>query len=119
MLTKMLTKNWLSVVVATAGATLSLASILANPGKAEEYKFTVENNTGTAISQVLVSEDGTNWGYFSLDSNIAPNSSGEMTWSEDTNHEACNQWIKVGFEDGSMSEARKFDFCNNPSLVVE
>ena len=115
----MLTPRLLKVAVVTASTALSLASIFANPVKAEEYKFTVQNNTDTAISQVLVSEDGKTWGYFSLESNIAPKSEGEMVWGEHTNHEACNQWIKVGFEDGSMSEAEKFDFCTNPSLVID
>ncbi|HLO49814.1 MAG TPA: hypothetical protein VK211_15465 [Kamptonema sp.] len=115
----MATPKFLKVAVALAGATLSLVSIFANPTKAEEYKFTIKNNTNAAISQVLVSEDGKEWGYFSLESNIAPKSEGEMVWGQHTNHEACSQWIKVGFEDGSMSEAEKFDFCANPALVID
>lgn len=115
----MLTPRLLKVAVATAGTALSLASIFANPVKAEEYKFTVQNNTDTAISQVLVSEDGETWGYFNLDSNIAPDTEGEMVWGEHTNHEACSQWIKIGYVDGTITEPAKFDFCENPTLVVE
>ncbi|WP_242718944.1 hypothetical protein [Microcoleus vaginatus] len=104
---------------AIAGATLSLGSILANPTKAEEYKFTIENKTDVAISQVLVSEDGERWVFFRIESNIAPHGDGEIIWGENSNHTACSQWIKVGFEDGTMSDVEKFDFCANPALVIE
>lgn len=113
-------KNLRKVSLVVAGATLGILTVIsANPSKAEQYKFTVENKTKLAISQVLVSEDGKSWGYFSLDSNIAPGEEGEMTWGENTNHEACVQWIKVGFEDGSVSDSEKFDFCSNPALVID
>ena len=85
---------------------------------APEYTFSVENQTAQAIVQVLVSEDGNDWGYFNLDGNVASGETGTMTWGEHTNNEACVQWIQVGFEDGTSSEASQFDFCNNPSLVV-
>ncbi|MEG4391899.1 hypothetical protein [Microcoleus sp. BROC3] len=115
----MITPKLLKLAVATAGAALSLVSIFANPTKAEEFTFTVENKTDVAISQVLVSEDGETWGYFSLESNIAPQTEGEIVWGEHTNHEACSQWIKIGYVDGTMSPPAKFDFCENPALVVE
>ncbi|MDB9515074.1 hypothetical protein PN499_28120 [Kamptonema animale CS-326] len=115
----MATTKFLKVAVAIAGATLSLVSILANPTKAEEFRFTIQNNSDVAVSQVLVSEDGETWGYFNLDSNIAPDTEGEMVWGEHTNHEACSQWIKIGYVDGTITEPAKFDFCENPTLVVE
>jgi hypothetical protein len=115
----MVTPKLLKVALATAGAALSLSSIFAISVKAEEYKFSIHNNSDVAISQVLVSEDGKEWGYFTLESNIAPKTEGEMVWGEHTNHEACSQWIKIGFEDGSVTEPKKFDFCANPSLVVD
>ncbi|OCQ99769.1 hypothetical protein BCD67_15305 [Oscillatoriales cyanobacterium USR001] len=115
----MMTPKLLRVALATASAALSLVSVLAISAKAEEYYFTIQNNTDLAISQVFVSEDGTNWGYFTLKSNIAPKTEGEMTWGENTNHEACSQWIKVGFENGDVTKPAKFDFCQNPSLVVD
>jgi hypothetical protein len=114
----MVTSKLLRVALATAGVALSLGSIFAMSVKAEEYKFSIQNNSDAAISQVLVSEDGETWGYFTLESNIAPDTKGEMVWGEHTNHEACSQWIKIGFEDGSVTQPKKFDFCENPVLVV-
>ena len=90
----------------------------ASTGHAEEYTFEVENGTSVPIVQVLVSEDGEDWGYFSMDGNVAAGDTGTLTWGEHTNNETCVQWIQVGFEDGTTSEASQFDFCNNPSLVV-
>ena len=115
----MVTPKLLKVALATAGAALSLVSILAISAKAEEYYFTLRNDTDLAISQVLVSEDGKTWGYFTLESNIAPKTEGKIVWGQDTNREACSQWIKVGYENGTVTEPEKFDFCANPALVVD
>lgn len=114
----MIAPKLLKVAVTTAGAALSLVSIFANPTKAQDFTFTLQNNTDVAVSQVLVSEDGENWGYFNLESNIAPGTEGELVWGEHTNHEACSQWIKIGYVNGTITPPAKFDFCANPAIVV-
>ncbi len=113
----MTTPKFLKVAFAIAGATLSLGSILANPTKAEDYKFTIENKTDVAISKVLVAQDGESWVPFHIESNIPPHRDGELIWGNVAG-EDCSQWLKVGFVDGTMSEAVKFDFCANPEIVI-
>lgn len=108
--------KWIPVV----GILLGLVTTLADQIKANaEFTFTVENKSSRAVTQVLVSEDGREWGYFSLNETIRPGKTGTMTWGEHTNNEACVQWIKIGYEDGTMTEPAEFDFCKNPDLQVE
>jgi hypothetical protein len=59
-------KSLLKVAATTAMATMSFVSILTTSAQAEEYKFTIENKSSRAVTQVLVSENGQDWGYFSL-----------------------------------------------------
>jgi hypothetical protein len=111
-------KSLLKAAATTAMATMSFVSILTTSAQAREFKFTIENKSSRAVTQVLVSENGQDWGYFSLTKTIQPRTTDEMVWGEHTNHEACVQWIKIGYEDGTMTEPAKFDFCKNPDLEV-
>ncbi len=111
-------KSLLKVAATTAMATMSFVSILTTSAQAEEYTFSIENKSSRAVTQVLVSQDGNDWGYFSLTKTVQPGTTATMVWGEHTNHEACVQWIKIGYEDGTMTEATKFDFCKNPDLEV-
>ncbi len=84
----------------------------------ESYSFKVHNNTGTTIKQILVSEDGSSFGYFDIGNGIAPGSTVELVWDQSTNGESCHQYFKAVFSDGSESQAVKFDFCES-GLVLE
>lgn len=79
----------------------------------EEYSFTVTNNTGHTIKQILVSEDGSDYGYFDIGSGIKPGQTVKLVWDQSTNGEACDQFVKAVYDDGSESEAAKFNFCEN------
>ena len=84
----------------------------------QEYSFQVQNSTGVAIKQVLVSEDGKTWSKFNVGSGIAAGATVKLVWDAATNSEACKQWVKAVFSDGSGSKPKTFDFCDS-NLVIE
>lgn len=84
----------------------------------QEYSFKVQNSTGAAIKQVLVSEDGKTWSKFNIGSGIAAGATVKLVWDSSTNSEACKQWVKAVFSDGSGSKPKTFDFCDS-NLVIE
>ncbi|MBC7280354.1 hypothetical protein [Hoeflea sp.] len=87
--------------------------ILALGAHAEEFSFTATNTTDSAVTEVLVSEDKKEWGYFDIGKGIKPGATVNLVWSQSTNYEACDQWVKAVFADGSESEPAKFDFCED------
>ena len=84
----------------------------------QEYAFKVQNSTGSDIKQVLVSEDGKTWSKFNVGSGIAAGATVKLVWDSSTNDQACKQWVKAIFSDGSGSKPKIFDFCDS-NLVIE
>lgn len=80
---------------------------------AAEFSFTATNSTKTAITEIWVSEDKTDWGYFDIGRGIAPGSTVDLVWDQSTNSENCSQWVMAVYADGSESEAAGFNFCEN------
>lgn len=80
---------------------------------AEEFSFTATNTTSSAVTEILVSEDKSDWGYFDIGSGIKPGATVDLVWDQSTNSEACDQWVKAVFADGSESEPAKFNFCED------
>ena len=78
----------------------------------DEYSFKVHNTTDERITKLLASPDGKKYGNFDLGKEgIAPGKTVSLTWDESTNGEGCKWYLKAVFADGSESEAKKFDFC--------
>jgi hypothetical protein len=100
--------GFVAIAFSIAGA--SLAGIEA---QAAEFSFTATNSTGTAITEILVSENKKDWGYFDIGSGIRPGTTANLVWDQSTNNESCAQWVKATFADGSESEPAKFDFCED------
>lgn len=98
------------VTIAMSIATSGMISTVAD---AEEFSFTATNTTKSAITEVLVSENKSKWGYFDIGSGIKPGSTVNLVWDQSTNSESCAQWVKASYADGSESEPAKFDFCEN------
>lgn len=76
-----------------------------------DYSFKVHNTTNSAITGILVSENGKSWGQFNIGDGIPAGASETLVWDASTNGESCHQYFKAHFADGSESEATKFDFC--------
>jgi hypothetical protein len=78
----------------------------------EEYSFKVHNTTSDRIKKLLASEDGENYGSFDVGrAGIAPGQTMTLKWDKSTNKSSCEWFIKAVFEDGSETDAKKFDFC--------
>lgn len=80
---------------------------------ADEFSFTATNSTNTAITEILVSENKSDWAYFNIGSGIQPGATVNLVWDQSTNSSSCAQWVKAAFADGSESEPAKFDFCED------
>lgn len=85
---------------------------------ADEYSFEVTNKTRMTIKKILVSEDGEEYGYFNIGSGIKPGQTVQLVWDSSTNGEACEQYVKAVYADGSESEPATFDFCES-DLALE
>lgn len=85
---------------------------------AEDYKFSVHNNTNKTIKKILVSEDGEEYGFFDIGKGIKPGATVELVWDASTNGESCNQHFKAVFDGGAESEPVAFDFCEE-GLTLE
>ncbi|HYL98584.1 MAG TPA: hypothetical protein VEZ90_06480 [Blastocatellia bacterium] len=103
-------------VFACAFAVLTFA--LAAIARADGYEFKVHNGTKTAIKKLLASEDGDKFGYFDIGDGIEPGETVKLVWSKSTDDQACHQYFKAVFADGSESSVKKFDFCES-GLVLE
>ena len=102
----------LAVACLTAGgSTLSVAY-------AGDYSFTVHNATEDLITKILVSENKRSWGFFKIGRGIKAGASVKLVWDKSTDNEACDQWVKAVFDDGSESKPAKFDFCEK-NLEIE
>lgn len=98
------------VAIAFSGVSMGLTPSAAY---AAEFSFTATNSTSSTITEILVSENGRDWGYFDIGSGIRAGSTANLVWDQSTNSENCAQWVKAAYADGSESEPAKFDFCEN------
>ena len=78
---------------------------------ADDYKFSVHNNTNRTIKKILVSEDGEEFGFFDIGKGIKSGATVELVWDSSTNGESCEQYFKAVWDNGEESEAMQFDFC--------
>jgi hypothetical protein len=85
---------------------------------ADDYKFSVHNNTNKAIKKILVSQDGEEYGFFDIGKGIKAGATVELVWDESTNGEDCSQFFKAVFDGGDESEPVQFDFCEE-GLTLE
>lgn len=98
----------LAVAFGIAGTGLAATGALA-----AEFSFTATNTTRSTVTEILVSEDKSEWGYFDIGSGIKPGKTVNLVWDQSTNSENCTQWVKASYADGSESEPAKFDFCED------
>lgn len=84
---------------------------------AEDYSFTVTNNTDTKIKKILVSEDGEEYGFFNIGNGINPGKTVTLVWHSSTEGENCEQYFKAVFANDEESEPQKFDFCEEEVAI--
>lgn len=104
-----------SVRMGLVAAAFGIAAngMVATGAHAAEFSFTATNTTNSVVTEILVSEDKKEWGYFDIGSGIKPGTTSNLVWSQSTNSENCAQWVKATYADGSESEPAKFDFCED------
>lgn len=73
--------------------------------------FSVTNSTDSRIVKLLMSENRKQWGYFDIGKGIPPGKTLKLRWGKNTGNQACEQYAKAVFADGSESRPVKFDFC--------
>lgn len=94
-----------------------VAVLLTVSVSADQYKFTVTNNTNTKIAKILVSEDGEEYGQFNIGAGIPSGKTVTLVWDESTNGESCQQYFKAVFANGEESEPQQFDFCEDEVAI--
>src|SRR5437868_14514886 len=103
-------------LIKTAVFALALTSTVLLPRLAcandeKEYSFVLHNTTEEKITALMVSEDGEKWGKFDIGSGLKAGASAKFVWDKSTHSEACTQYVKAEFEDGSESKPVQHDFC--------
>ena len=99
-------------------AALILMSFAFTYARAFDYSFKVHNKGKNKAVQLLVSEDGKQWGKFDIGNGIGPGETVTLVWDKSTDNSACTWYFKAIFDDGGESPAVKFDFCEK-DLVLE
>lgn len=99
-------------------AFIFLSFTAANAQSDDEYSFKVTNNTDMTIKKLLVAEPGKKYGFFDIGKGIAPGKTVTLVWDKSTNSQACVQWFKAVYEDGTESEPATFDFCEDQLELV-
>ena len=107
-------KKWGVAMLGIAFGMVSLQAMAA-----DQWHFVVKNDTGSRIVKLEVSEDRKSWGDFDIGRGIAAGATATLVWDASTDNEACEQWIRAKFMDGSYSEASKQDFCQDLDDPIE
>jgi len=106
-------------VALLAGALIMMTfAFSAVQARNEGYSFRVHNKASEAVSKILASEDGKDWGHFDIGDGIAPGQTVKIVWNKSTEDQSCEQFFKIVFEGGSQTAPAKFDFCD-ADLVLE
>jgi hypothetical protein len=105
-----LAKTLVFALSLTAAVVLPRLAIAADDDE-KEYSFVLHNTTKEKITGLMVSEDGEKWGKFDVGAGLKPGESAKFVWNKETNSQACEQFVKAEFEDGSESKPVKHDFC--------
>lgn len=114
----MKTKQLFRTLLLSAVALLAFGFTAGSALAADEYSFKVENKTSDVIKKVLVSEDGKTYGPFDIGKGIKPGQTVTLVWDKSTNDQACKQWVKAVYDDGSETTPAKFDFCEKDLEIV-
>ena len=101
----------LGVVVALAMTLVSIPLRAVSAEEEEGYSFKVHNTTKDKITKLLASEDGKEWGTFDIGKGIPSGETVTLKWDKKTDESGCKWLFKAQFSDGSESEAKEFDFC--------
>ncbi|MBD8527917.1 hypothetical protein [Pseudomarimonas arenosa] len=95
-----------------------LALAMFSPAIADDYRFTVSNNSDQDIVRIEVSEDGESWAPFDIGSGIPAEESAVLVWDESTDDSNCEWRFRATFEEGYVAYSDSIDFCEE-GVVIE
>ncbi len=99
-----------------AALTLSL-SLLASVASAKDIAFTLENATSSAVTEFYLSAPSVdNWEENLVTAPIPP---GGEAPAKITGADSCVFDVHTVFEDGTSTEDREYDLCENPDYKIE
>lgn len=100
-------------------ALLSLALLALAPASvlAQNYTFTVNNNSDQDIVGIEVSEDGESWAPFNIGSGIGAGDSSELVWDSSTDDSSCEWRFRATFEEGYVAYSDFIDFCEDGVVI--
>lgn len=92
-------------------------ALLATPVLAKTIKFNFKNSTTTNVTEFCLSAPSTdNWEENLVSAPIGP---GESVASSITQTDTCVYDVKTVFADGSETEDRGWNFCDDPAYDIE
>jgi hypothetical protein len=92
-------------------------ALIATPALAKTVKFKFKNSTTTAVTEFYLSLPSTDdWEENLVSSPIRP---GESVSSSISQTDSCVYDVKTVFDDGSTTEDRGWNFCEDPNYNIE
>lgn len=101
---------------AAAAAVLLLGQ--AAPAAAADWYFYVQNASSSRLTRLEVREKGGSWGFFDIGDGIAPGDKVRLEWDQSTDSQDCKQSLRAFFADGTSSDPKVFDFCDDLNTPI-
>jgi hypothetical protein len=95
----------------------AFASLMSFAAVAQNYTFTVNNNSDTDIVRIEVSEDAESWSPFQIGGGIAAEDSAELMWDSSTDNSDCNWQFRATFRGGFVAYSDWIDFCEDDVVI--
>jgi len=96
----------------------AVLALFAVSAAAEDYSFTVSNNSDTDIVKIEVSEDDKRWLPFDIGRGIKAENSAVLVWDSSTNNSDCHWRFRATFRGGFVAHSDWVDFCED-DVVIE
>jgi hypothetical protein len=88
-------------------------ALFAVSAAAENYSFTVTNNSDTDIVKIEVSENDKRWLPFDIGRGIRAEDSAVLVWDSSTDNSDCEWRFRATFRGGFVAYSDWVDFCED------
>lgn len=95
----------------------AISSLVSFAAVAQNYSFTVNNNSDTDIVKIEVSEDAESWAPFQIGRGIAAEDSAELVWDSSTDDSDCEWQFRATFRGGFVAYSDWIDFCEDDVVI--
>jgi hypothetical protein len=113
-------KNYLKIaaIAALVLTSFTISARHVNAADDDQYTFKIHNGNVQRITKLLASEDGKEYFKFDIGQGVDVGETMKLNWDKSTNKSGCKWYIKAVYEDKSVGEAVRFDFCEE-DLVID